>query len=429
MTPGIIVTGVPATVVAPSAWGITLNDGSGPPNFSIDHYDSTGALIDSPLEMSGVNGSTTFNDAVRIPTAPLIIPDAGNQLILGGGQPGQVLTALNPTPGQVAWTDPPTAEVEEAPIDGWQYARQNAAWSQIAGFPEAPTDGQIYGRQVSNWTSIGGQFLQLIGGTLIGQLYLGGTPGSRFIAGGQQGAGMRWAVNYGDATAETGLNAGSNFTVQSFTDTGAPLATPLTINRQLSTVTITGGPGTPFVNLTGPAGSWRSIAGQTNGTNRWQMYFGDFGGELGANAGSNFRLSSYTDAGGPLASPLVIARQTGVATFSALPSFPGGALNYVLATNGAGALAWVPPAATRPPANLYYVATQGQTAFPLTASDFYGNAFAGPSFTSLVATRSGVRMMPDNGSGVGSYTVAGLVITLLYPAGVGEIIIFDVWGP
>jgi hypothetical protein len=341
--PSLVITGVPATIVAPYAWGITLNDGASPPNFSIDHYDSSGAYINSPLEMSGVNGSTTFNDAVQIPAAPLIIPNAGNQLILGGGQPGQVLTALNSTLGQVAWADVPSAEVLEAPTDGQQYGRQNAAWTPVPGFPEAPTDGQIYGRQVANWTSIGGQFLQLIGGTLTGPLYLGGTPASRFVAGGPPGAGLRWAVSYGDNTAESGANAGSNFTIQSFTDAGAPLATPFAINRQLSTITMTGSPGSPFVNLNGPAGSFRSIAGQTNGTNRWQMYLGDFGGELGANAGSNFRLSSYTDAGGALASPLIINRASGQATFSALPSFPGGSLNYVLTTNGAGALAWFPP--------------------------------------------------------------------------------------
>ena len=39
---GITITGVPAQIVAPYAWGITLNDGAAPPNFSIDHYDANG---------------------------------------------------------------------------------------------------------------------------------------------------------------------------------------------------------------------------------------------------------------------------------------------------------------------------------------------------------------------------------------------------
>ena len=42
----------------------------------------------------------------------------------------------------------------EAPVDGLEYARKNAAWSEVTGFPEAPTDGQQYGRQSSTWTVI-----------------------------------------------------------------------------------------------------------------------------------------------------------------------------------------------------------------------------------------------------------------------------------
>ena len=42
----------------------------------------------------------------------------------------------------------------EAPVDGLEYARKNAAWSEVTGFPEAPTDGKQYGRQSSSWTVI-----------------------------------------------------------------------------------------------------------------------------------------------------------------------------------------------------------------------------------------------------------------------------------
>ena len=42
----------------------------------------------------------------------------------------------------------------EAPVDGLEYARKNAAWSEVPGFPEAPTDGRQYGRQSSTWTVI-----------------------------------------------------------------------------------------------------------------------------------------------------------------------------------------------------------------------------------------------------------------------------------
>ena len=45
-------------------------------------------------------------------------------------------------------------EFPEAPVDGLEYARKNAGWSEVTGFPEAPTDGKQYGRQSSTWTVI-----------------------------------------------------------------------------------------------------------------------------------------------------------------------------------------------------------------------------------------------------------------------------------
>lgn len=42
----------------------------------------------------------------------------------------------------------------EAPVNNKEYARKNAAWSEVTGFPEAPTDGKQYGRQDSDWTVI-----------------------------------------------------------------------------------------------------------------------------------------------------------------------------------------------------------------------------------------------------------------------------------
>ena len=45
--------------------------------------------------------------------------------------------------------------VEEAPIDGNPYVRQNAGWVQDipggGGVPEAPQDGTLYGRQDAAW--------------------------------------------------------------------------------------------------------------------------------------------------------------------------------------------------------------------------------------------------------------------------------------
>ena len=43
----------------------------------------------------------------------------------------------------------------EAPLDGQQYARKNAAWTPVEeGIPEAPLDGQLYARQNGGWFEI-----------------------------------------------------------------------------------------------------------------------------------------------------------------------------------------------------------------------------------------------------------------------------------
>lgn len=44
----------------------------------------------------------------------------------------------------------------EAPIDGLEYARKNAAWSEVTGFPEAPSNNRIYGRRNKGWTEVTG---------------------------------------------------------------------------------------------------------------------------------------------------------------------------------------------------------------------------------------------------------------------------------
>jgi hypothetical protein len=105
-----------------------------------------------------------------------------------------------------------------------------------------------------------GVYLPLAGGTLTGLLNgtsatfsatvvggsarfasgieLRGAPGSRFIFGSSPTASARWLVNYGDNAVESGANAGSNFSVQNFSDAGGLLSTPLAIDRATGLVTI-----------------------------------------------------------------------------------------------------------------------------------------------------------------------------------------------
>ena len=79
--------------------------------------------------------------------------------------------------------------------------------------------------------------------------------------------------------------------------------------------------------------------------------------------------------------------------------------------------------------SLYYVAIAGQTLFSLSAADLFGQTYVMTTSTALAVTRNGSRVAPDDGSGVGGYTAStnANAVTLLWPAGAGEIIIIDLF--
>jgi hypothetical protein len=240
---------------------------------------------------------------------------------------------------------------------------------------------------------------------------------------------FRWSIELGGAAAETGSNAGSNFNVNRYSDAGALLDVPFSINRQngmvgswnsfcvgqfsppgdcvpnriifgnshagalgfncyyngtvnkyigadyasviyaltdgslnmaLAPAGTAGGTATftpvfqalqsgavqfpggvatvsspasgASLNLSGPAGNYRQISFQTAGSTRWTL-FTDTTAESGGNAGSNFGLNSYTDAGAYLGTPFTISRVTGQITASSNVVSNGG----LVGCTGAGA--------------------------------------------------------------------------------------------
>jgi len=275
-------------------------------------------------------------------------------------------------------------------------------------------------------------YLPLAGGTLTGnatiaagaitQLYLNKTgSGSQAIIRGQMGGLDRWRVYLGDTIVESGSNAGSNFAIQRYDDTGAVLGIPLSINRATGHVTIpnldatnitqggspiaglpqiaqntvlgsiTAGTSTPTAltqsqlqtlvaalpltggTLSGPGnltaanftGTYLSISapnpgiginktqdagcmitGSKNNLARWRLVPGDGAAESTGNAGSNFSITRFDDAGNSIDVPFVINRATGVTTitsmggtvqavtasYSLLPTDSGKILNVTAAT-------------------------------------------------------------------------------------------------
>ena len=134
-------------------------------------------------------------------------------------------------------------------------------------------------------------------------------------------------MSLGNNYAESGLNAGSDYQINSYNDAGAFIGTPLAINRSNSVVSINGVGVAGGISNPGPVGDARlylnrasgsflsAILGTNNGLTRWSIIPGGGGAESGSNAGSDFQINRYTDAGAFIDQPLIINRATGTAYF------------------------------------------------------------------------------------------------------------------
>ena len=90
------------------------------------------------------------------------------------------------------------------------------------------------------------------------------------------------------------------------TDAGGAFTGAITINANPALLTL---------NKTAQAGA-SIILGSSLGLGRWDIIPGDSAPESGANAGSNFEIRRYSDAGAPIDSPVQITRTNGRVTLS-----------------------------------------------------------------------------------------------------------------
>lgn len=152
----------------------------------------------------------------------------------------------------------------------------------------------------------------------------------------------RWYIQPGDSANESGDDNGSDFRISRFGDDGLLIDSPFTIRRvnghvvYSSNVTAggtiwsnNGGLGALNGNSLALAGAGTAIylakdaiSGQNNlirglkGTDaRWQVNLGDSTTEAGANSGSDFRISSFSDSG-TQRTDLLINRSSGNAQYS-----------------------------------------------------------------------------------------------------------------
>lgn len=88
----------------------------------------------------------------------------------------------------------------------------------------------------------------------------------------------------------------------------------------------------------------------------------------------------------------------------------------------------VPPSAGYAAISLYYLAVQGQTAFPLSELDCFAVSYALKPTSVVHVYRNGLRLMAYGGpSAPGGYSLSGDVVTLAWAAGENESVVVDVW--
>jgi hypothetical protein len=225
-------------------------------------------------------------------------------------------------------------------------------------------------------------YLPLSGGLLTGQLQISGGAYSNLLlnktgntganqVGGYVNNVVRWILQLGGTTAETGSNAGSDFGIYRYDDAGVYIDEPMVISRQsgiiyfnkipvaptattgdnsaqvattafVATAVATGGgaylplgggtlTGNLNINTANPtivlnkssgASGNNQILGNTANAARWLLRLGNEAVESGSNVGSDFAIYNYNDAGVLIGNPLSINRSSGIVYFGSTPAFP-----------------------------------------------------------------------------------------------------------
>jgi hypothetical protein len=210
----------------------------------------------------------------------------------------------------------PAGPVPEAPQDGKVYGRENATWvvAGTGGFvPEAPSDSTMYGRINASWQNI--THANITDWNSAVPQPSATTPlmdGTAAI-----GTGTTWAradhVHPTD-TSRAAASALANFLpLAGGTMTGALIGVSGAFSSTLSASAVNA----PTLNATAAAATNRTVGFQTSGSNRWTAQANSTA-ESGGNAGSDFLLSRYSDAGSLIDSPISVNRATGVVTIPQL---------------------------------------------------------------------------------------------------------------
>jgi hypothetical protein len=160
------------------------------------------------------------------------------------------------------------------------------------------------------------------------------------------GTANRWELTKNNV-AESGSNVGSDFGINRYNDAGSLVDTPFSINRATGTVTVINSSSPTFLVTTPPAqtpslqvrtpsaGFGGTLGFSTAASTRWEVQKNSTA-ESGSNAGSDFGINRYSDAGSYIDTPIFIARSTGIVTLSQGANITGGNLSVSGASSALG---------------------------------------------------------------------------------------------
>lgn len=333
------------------AWNIA-KDVDGNENLMIARHDGTGGYLDTPFQISIVDGSITFNGAYTFPTTD--------------GTSGQYLATDGL--GNITWQTLASAiniYNSDGTLTGNRIvtgANFELFFQSIGGFIvhshvnnmdnvvfEVRSDPTWHGFIVKDHNT-GVHMLACRNGLVeISDAYflpgVDGTPGQYLET---DGAGnVSWqtlpsAVNIYNADGSLTATRTLNLNGQTLFVLGANGQIQFSNGNQLFVEGT--GANQPSVILNAPNNVKRNFQIRTSGINRWELTIED--NETGLEQGANFVIQGYDDAGSPMAKAFKIRRVDGAITFNEEFTFPtsDGLAGQVLQTNGAGIVQWVTPA-------------------------------------------------------------------------------------
>lgn len=216
--------------------------------------------------------------------------------------------------------------IGDAPADGQAYGRQvvsgTMSWVAVGsggGIADAPSNSTFYGRKNGGWVNPAHTDITDWTATLAPYALSANVPVASSTLPLMNGTA---AIGVGTTFARADHVHPTDTSLLPLNGSRAMTGTLNGTAVAIGTGTYTGGEflatglAQPLVQVdkTATAGAISKVVGSRANSYRWELDLGDGATESGSNAGSNFNLIAYSDAGAALSTPLTIARATGAAT-------------------------------------------------------------------------------------------------------------------